>query len=311
MDVVEAKTIVFNYENKAIRTKEEDFEYEEALLYLFNETKEAKYVYYLGSHYYEQRVFDLALKYYSLARDLGYTCVNLCLGYVFYYGRTGERDYKSAFEAFKTIIEARLGDHFELGEVHSLMKVEASIKLADMYKNGYYVSKNYDEYKNIINNLYKDIDFKKEHNVFNPYVEIALRKARILEEEGKIDEALELYYICKEELAIRLSCNLFFGDINQMSWTINDIYRLTEFDKVSFDLYDLFYLLKDEHIIQFLFNNKTYIIESKKVNEEMSYRFEDKWYRSFNELLAKTTIKDESLPLLDHYSRLSNWMILK
>lgn len=312
MNVKEAEQIVIELEKKSVTTEEDEFQLVEALEFMFNETKECRPILYLGGYYYGKKNFDLALKYYDLAAGLGSNEANLYLGYVWYYGRTGERDYKKAYECFDAVRNAKVGEDTEHGQVSKDEKVEASVKIADMYKNGYYVEQNINEYKKIINKLFKDMkDFDDDHDVFEKYVEVGLRKAKIFEEEGEIDEALNAYFICYRDLSIRLLYNLFFEDVNQMGWVINDIYRLIEFDPIDFNLYDLFYLLKEEHEVKFKVGKKTYTIESKKDNEGMSYRLEDKWYHSINDLILYASIENESLPYLHAYRRLENWEVLK
>lgn len=312
MNLKEAEDIIIETENKSVTTEEDEFRMVEALMFIFKETRECKPILYLGGYYYGKKDFDLALKYYDMAAGLGSNEANLYLGYVWYYGRTGQRDYEKAFKCFEAVTKATVGDDKEHGQVSKDDQVEASLKIADMYKNGYYVKEDYKEYKKIIDKLFKDMKlFFEDHDVFQKYAEVGLRKAGILEQEGKKEKALEIYYVCRYDLAVRLTYNLFFGDVNQMSWVIDDIYRITEFDSIDFDLYDLFHLLKEEHQVQFLYENKTYIIESKKDKEGMSYRLEDKWYRTFNDLLLYGSVKNESLPYLYGYSRLENWEILK
>lgn len=51
----------------------------------------------LGGMYYDQRRFDLALKYYEMAAECGSVSAEVGLGYIWYYGRTGETDYEKAF----------------------------------------------------------------------------------------------------------------------------------------------------------------------------------------------------------------------
>lgn len=312
MNLKEAEDIIIETENKSVTTEEDEFRMVEALMFIFKETRECKPILYLGGYYYGKKDFELALKYYDMAAGLGSNEANLYLGYVWYYGRTGQRDYKRAYECFDAVRQAKVGKDVEHGQVTKDQQIEASLKIADMYKNGYHVEKNKDEYEKIINKLFKEMkDFYDEHDVFRNYVEVGLRKAKIYEEEGNVEEALRTYFVCKYDLSIRLLYNLFFGDVNQMSWVIDDIYRLIEFDSVDFDLYDLFYLLKEEHEVQFMLNGKAYTIESKKEKDGMSYRLEDKWYHTFNDLLLYGSVKNESLPYLYGYSRLENWEILK
>jgi len=303
MNTQQAEELIIRLENKSFTTKEEEFQLVEAIHYLFDETKDAKCLAYLGGYYYGQRKFELALKYYEMALELGYKKCSLYLGYVWYYGRTGIRDYKLAYEYFMNVITCNSK------QIDKDEKREASLKLADMYKNGYYVNKDYDRYKQIINDLYDDMDYTKDHNVFDKYIEVGLRKARIFEEEENTPSAIMLYYCCKDELAIRLRHNLFFGDINQMDWTINDIYRLVEFDSLDFDLYDLFYLLKEEHIVSFRHYKDTYTIESKLIDGIMNISLNNTYYKSFNDLLLKGNIKGESLSYL--YNELDNFEVIK
>lgn len=80
-----------------------------------------------------------------------------CLGYIWYYGRTGERDYKKAFEYFSKMMDKG--------------NLVAEYKVADMYKNGYYVDKDQNKYENMI---------KKDNIVFARLMDAGkLLKAKI------------------------------------------------------------------------------------------------------------------------------------
>ena len=214
MNLKEAEDIIIETENKSVTTEEDEFRMVEALMFIFKETRECKPILYLGGYYYGKKDFDLALKYYDMAAGLGSNEANLYLGYVWYYGRTGQRDYEKAFKCFEAVTKATVGDDKEHGQVSNNDQVEANLKIADMYKNGYYVKEDYKEYKKIINKLFKDMKlFFEDHDVFQKYAEIGLRKAGILEQEGKKEDALEIYYVCRYDLAVRLTYNLFFGDV--------------------------------------------------------------------------------------------------
>ena len=85
----------------------------------------------LGSLYYTGRCgeqnYEKAVKYYTMADKHGERQATENLGYCYYYGRTGEVDYKKAYHYF---VKGALDNH-----LNSLYKI------ADMYKNGYYVEK--------------------------------------------------------------------------------------------------------------------------------------------------------------------------
>lgn len=140
MTIIEARRICTDYYYKTNPSEEDTFLYTEALRFLIEEAKDADYMVELGGLYYESRQFDLALKYYELAAEYNNLYAISNLGYIWYYGRTGERNYEKAFYYFDKA--RQMGD------------IIAAYKVADMYKNGYFVEKDYVKYKEIIEELY-------------------------------------------------------------------------------------------------------------------------------------------------------------
>ena len=63
MTILEAKRICSDYYNMTNPSEEDTFLYTEALRFLIEEAKDADYMVELGGLYYEDRQFDLALKY--------------------------------------------------------------------------------------------------------------------------------------------------------------------------------------------------------------------------------------------------------
>lgn len=92
MTILEARNIRKEYYNNTNPSEEDTFLFTEALKYLIEETKDSNYMVELGGLYYEAREFDLALKYYELAAEYNNLYAISNLGYVWYYGRTGERN---------------------------------------------------------------------------------------------------------------------------------------------------------------------------------------------------------------------------
>ena len=143
MTIKEALDIRDDFFFDQVHTDEEVFVFTEAMEFLIRETREPEYMMNLGGYYYEQRQFDLALKYYEMAAEQGDIDAYICLGYIWYYGRTGRKDYKKAFYYFCAGRDA--GD------------LQAAYKVADMYKNGYFVEKDYARYCSIIEELYPKV----------------------------------------------------------------------------------------------------------------------------------------------------------
>jgi len=277
MTVIEAKRICSDYYGKTRPTEEETFLYTEALRYLIEEQKDPGRMVELGAHYYESRQFDLALKYYELAAEHDNLYAISDLGYIWYYGRTGERDYEKAFYYFDRA--RRMGD------------MVAAYKVADMYKNGYHVAKDHEKYKAIIEELYPKVENARRLDA--PLPEIFTRLARIRSEEGKRDEALRLYDEARDFLEQRIRAHPFFGDLNIMKWMIEDIYRLREFDREDVRLYDLCYLLVSPAKVRFRFEDGAHEVEAVEEDGAVVIRFDDGWFRTADDFFRNAELDGE------------------
>ena len=279
MTIAEAKRIEREFYNKPKPTEDDIFLFTEAMDYIIETTKDPQAMMSLGGYFYDNRKFELAQKYYEMAAEYKFNVAYECLGYIWYYGRTGNRDYEKAFH------------YFELAKEGG--NIVAAYKLADMYKNGYHVEKNYEKYCEIIEELYPKI--KDANDLFDPLPEIFTRLARIRSEQGKKEEAVDLYYTAKDFLAQRISYNAFFGNLNIMMWMIDDLYKLIEFDSENFDLYDLYHLAKAPVKVRFYFDEKEQIWEVVNEDGEFVIHFNDKWFRTREDFFAKACIGNEPL----------------
>ena len=281
----EAEEIINKYESKSILTAEEEFLLTEAFSYLIEETKDPNYMVRLGGYYYGRKDFDLALKYYEMADTYGSTWAAEGLGYIWYYGRTGEINYEKAFHYYSKAAKQ--------GYSQSLMKV------ADMYRNGYYVEKDYDKYCKIIEELYERLKYKYAWGVRN---DVLIRLARIRKEQGDTEEAIRLFLEARLYLTDKLVSDQFFGDLSVMSWLIKDLYEITEIDMSDLDLYDLYYLMRKPCKVAFLYKGDEYTVEAVEDEGGVSIRFGDKWFRSIEDFFLKAELDGEMLPV--HYASL-------
>lgn len=285
MTIREAKSIVDRYEMKSVMSPDEEFLLIEAFNYIIDETRDSDYMIRLGGYYYEQKDFDLALKYYEMADSYGNPWAPEGLGYIWYYGRTGEVDYKKAFEYYSKASEN--------GFLRSRMKI------ADMYRNGYYVEKDYDKYCELIEELYR---LSMDGYGWDEANDIGFRLAKIRKEQGRTEEAIELLEDAKSYLASKLVDNPFFGDMNVMNWIVNDLYELTEIDKADLDLYDLYRLMKEPCEVVFRYSEDDYTVRATREDDgSVSVRFGDKWYRDIDEFFKKAEIDGERIPVLYPY----------
>lgn len=293
MTVEEARQIINEVREVADSDEEQFFLLTEALQFLIEEEHQPDTMMFLGGLYYERRSFDLALKYYEMAAAYNSDAADECLGYIWYYGRTGERDFKKAFTHFSRAMERG--------------NLVGAYKVADMYKNGYGVEKDYDKYVSVIEDLYLQV--KEARNVFAPLPEIFTRLARIRTEQGKTDEAVNLYFRAKNFLAQRIRHNAFFGNLNIMKWLIDDLYELIEFDKDEFDFYDSLYLLKAPVKIKFMYKAKQQNLEALMEDDVCVIKFNDKWYPDRDAFLSKAQIGEDKLTVI--YGALDDFEVIE
>lgn len=282
MTIAEARRIIHEYEYKSVVTDDEEFLLLEALEFMIDATKETEWMVRLGGYHYEKRNFDLALKYYEMADELGDEWAPLGLGYIWYYGRTGVRDYDKAFHYYHKAMENGY--------------LQAMVKVADLYKNGYGTKQNYNMYVELIETAYDQV--KDAPYMGAPVPEIFTRLAKIRTEQGNTDEAIDLYVRAKDYLIRRISGNPFFGDLNIMKWLEEDLYELIDFDRADFDLYDLFVLMREPAKVAFMYDGAMFVVEAVREGNSVSIRFGDNWYRDIDEFFAKATIAGERIPVL-------------
>lgn len=283
MDLEKALEIYRSLRGKAQMDDESKFQLCEVLEYLYKTTGDYHYATELGGFYYEEREFKLAEKYYLIGAKGKEIWPLAGLGYIYYYGRVGKPDYEKAFTYYKKASE--LGD------------IESTYKMADMYKNGYYVEKDYEKYKQIIEGLYDKI--KDERNLGAPVPDVLTRLARIRVEEGKKEEALNLYLKAKSFLAQRMSYYHFFGNFTVMKWIIAGIYSLIPFDDDYFDFFDLYEAMKNPCKVKFTIGDDFVEAEAVRLGETVSVLFEGKAYKSVEEFIMKARFKGTYLSLLN------------
>ena len=268
---------------KSAPSEEDIFLFTEALGFLIAETQDPRFMLELGGYYYGEKDYVLAQKYYEMAAELGLTDACSGLGYIWYYGRTGKRDFEKAFHYYS--IAAAAGD------------LQAEYKLADMYRNGYFVEKDEAKYRSVIESLYPKV--KDARYLSEPLPEVFTRLARIRAEEGKKEEAVELYRRAKEFLAQRIRYTGFFGDLSIMMGLIDGLYALIPFDKENFDLYDLYRLLLSPCEVRFRRGGKRYTVSAVAEEGGIAVRFGDVWYRGREEFFKKALLDGKRLTFLE------------
>ena len=280
MNARTAKKIVYDFYDIPCPTKEDRFQFCEAMDYIIESEKLPEFITGYGSYFYQQSRFDMALRYYEMAAEMNYVPAYECLGYIWYYGRAGTVDYKKAFECFSFAMERG--------------SLVAAYKIADMYKNGYYVPK--DEKKNIeiVEGVYEKV--KDSDYLGDPVASVSLRLARIRKEQGRREEAIDLLLRAKHFQKSIVNYHSFFGDLKMMEDVVSELYSMVDFDEKDMDLFDLIYLFRKPASVTFWYKQRQYEIEAVTSDGKTCIRFGGKTYPSMFDLLQKGKIGTVGLP---------------
>lgn len=282
MTYFEAISIIDKYERKVNTTDEDDNLFIDALKYLLENYNDPRAARAIGGFYYGKKDFELAKKYYLIAAESNDAYALDGLGYIYYYGRCGEVDYKKAF--------------YYYSEASKQGVDEATLKLSDMYKKGLGVEKNIELSMNILTTIYEKC--KDSNDPYSMFPQVAIRLGSIYIEQGRIDEAKELFIKAKKLLILRIFDNPFFGEFTNMKIVVDYLYQCITFDKNNMDIYDLLYYFKDSGTVSFFYNRKKYIIEGIKENDSVVIKYNDAWYKSYVDFLMKFQINGKRITTL-------------
>lgn len=284
MTELQAKKIVKEYYSD--ESKGDGFMLVEALEFLIEKSKEPKYMHELAWYYATIKRIDLEEKYLMMAAEYDYGLSIMELGYIYYYGQNGVVDYKKAYQSFKKA--SKLCSEPD--------KFWCMYKLADFYHNGYYVKKNEEKYRKMIENLHKKMGWPKY--LSDPYPEVAYRLANIRIEDKDKSDAIYLLESAKCFMQQRLKYEPFWGHIELMGMIVNRLYGIRDFDYDDVTLYDLFYLIDKHKSISFKHQGEKYSIEVDKSQGELVIKFGDTWYKSKQDFFEKARIEEKPLTSL-------------
>lgn len=284
MDREEARRIIQRFVKNDNPTDNDNFIYIEACNYLIDTEHDPEVMVGLGGYYYEKEKYALAEKYYLMAFEAGDKWVADGLGYIYYYGRNGARDYKKAFY------------YFSIAKDNGIL--EAAMKIADMYHNGYGVDKDDNKYKELLLEIYEQI--KDTDRLFDPYPEVAHRLAEIYISEGKNNQALKLLLKAKPLIEQRIRYNPFWGNFIVARRVITMLYKIIELDEEEINFFDLFYVLSSPKKVVLTYHGKRYIIESFIDEDQLRVKCEDKFYKSIENFLMTALFDNKHTYVIEY-----------
>ncbi|MBP5261756.1 MAG: sel1 repeat family protein [Clostridiales bacterium] len=287
MTSTEANMIITDFYTSDMHSDADKFMFVEAMHLLIEEYQDPIDIYNLAWHYAEERRFDLYRKYLEQAAGMDYGQAYEGLGYVWYYGQTGKVDYKKAYDYFSK--GAGCGD--------DMVKINCTLKLADMYRYGYYVDKDENRFRELMYEIYDMTQHPEQiHSVLpasellpDPYINI--RIAEICMKDGGNDRAYRLLMEAKMILSDSIVSNPFWwGNIEEMENVVRLIHELDPEPAGLLDIYDIFWIGKRPSRIRFLYGDRQFVIECEEVDGSIAVRFDNKWYRDVRSFLEKAEI---------------------
>lgn len=281
MNLKDAQRTIARYYKSSDHSDIDNFEFEEASqfqyqYYLNNVQHDASLeatIYNLGMHYFNLEAYELSLKYIKLAckySTLGYST----LGDFYYYGLSVPIDYKKAYECYMKANVYR----------------NSKLKIADMYRYGYYVTKDIDTFVDMI----IDIAYLYDETLLK-FPDIVRRLGDVYYIKNEYDLAIKLYLYAKDGYKDILKTDLNFVNINEIRDTIISLYELIEFNKDCFDLYDCFYYLDKPSTVYFTYQSKKHKFKTFLNNNQLIVSMDNNYYHSFNSLLLKAKINNHYL----------------
>lgn len=283
--------IVKKYTNKDNLSDEEDFLFSEAMDYIVNNSPKDIHIaaYNFGSYYMEIERYDMALKYFMISANTGSAMACSEIGIIYYYGLSGQIDYKKAYQYLR-IAENM---HWKNG----------SYLIADMYRYGLYLEQDYNKYDDIISDLF---DWAEEDtNSFHSIPEIFFREAEIIVSSGSSEAMVAgknmLLYaeeVIKDRIFRKKRKRINRLDIQTLR-DIQDILYVEILQEAWIkDIFDLD--LSGRHGINkgivVEYKNKKYSIAIEQ-EEDGSYSigFLGKWYRNMADFIERAILDNHTM----------------
>lgn len=285
MNSQEAVHLIDLFYKKDNPSEKDESIYVNALKYLIENKQDAAAMSELAGFYYEKKQYDLAEKYYLLANKHGDSYAPVGLGYIYYYGRNGVKDYKKAFFYYSKAAKL-YGNR------------EAKMKIADMLENGYGCTKDLVAARQILLDLYTEI--KDTTNLADPYPEVVHRLGAIYIAEGKGKDAVPMLERACDFIRYRIRVNPFWGNFvvaQKLIEELDSIYPPDEGDLISF--YDLFYVFQKPGVAKLIYHEKTYLIKAFEEEGKIKVKIGRKVYSSVYDFLENALFQGKHIYVID------------
>ena len=285
MERNEAERIINEFYEILSPTKEQIYKYTEALKCL-SEKKDLFAMREYGDAMAYYGNYELAKKYYSMVIELSRDTKNSLSESSFAHVALGDL-YKNNYIC---------RNRYELAYQHYLTASSygndlAKERLADMYKNGLYVKKDYKRYVEIITELY---DKSSSCGLYD--LAICQKMAEIKYNQKDYEGCKEI--VKKFELGSGFSAiNMFSirSDIKSIIGIHKLQYKLGMINETDFDIFSISSLVERYNQFSFKYHNKKHIIKFNKINNTNVYEFMGEKYKTLTDFILKAKIQDKTI----------------
>lgn len=291
MTIEEARKIEKAFVGGRKNVDEDFFLYTEAMDYLIREDDNPRDALYLGLEYLYRNRYEAARRYFELAAMSGVEMAVTCLGDMYYYGQGVEVDYKKALDYYR---QAYAG-------ADPAARGFSGLILATMYHKGQYVERDTQKSKEIALAIYNEAI--ADENVYNfPDHPLCELLGDICLDEGNEEEAIRYYEEGVESIAkvdiIKPDSDDNFDQISDGARLMKKLYQIPSYQPTEFNLMSLHILMEQPAEVSFMYEGRRYYAQSVDGEDGMCYTFNDKEYRSVDEMMNRARIDGRRLETL-------------
>ncbi len=224
---------------------------------------------------------------------------------IYFDGKLGYTDYKKAYEYFSRAAKIKRTGDGTFENAYKEISSSAKHYLATMYRDGLYVEKDDQKYRELLDELYQI--FLDEKWYENDRPEAYIDVAEMLWKEGKTEKGFEMIAKACDDICTWIRD--YNTDVERLAAVNEAKYKLVPIDLTGLEPWDITELVKKPGVIRFTCEGRKYEIHVIRDNDENVIFFEGKYYRDVKKLVTTANIGEE--PFHGAMFRTENWEVIQ
>lgn len=278
MNYKDAKRIIKEFDLNATPMGEDFFLYTEAMDFLIRKENDPYRMMLLAAEYAVREKYDLARKYYEKAAAHGEPMAIESLGEIYYRGQGVDRNLGIAADYAKQAYET--DDKFA--------SFFGGALLAKIYSAEDYNGRNMTVSRKILEELNHKTD--EDESLRGAATDVFEALADMYLAEGDEDKALPLYLKSKYCTAENLAMRMVPYSQRDIAAFMEKLHRLSSYQPDEYDLYDLYWLMKEPVKVRFGHDGERFLVKSFYEDGEIHIKFGSRAYRSVADFIERAEI---------------------